>query len=108
MNTIITYAIRGKFPYIEWLDALDTKTRAIVLARLARVKMGNFGDCKQIKGGNDIWELHIDYGSGYRIYFGKSGINVVILLWGGSKGTQNRDIERAKRYWIEYKESAHD
>lgn len=67
--------------------------------------MGNFGDAKMIKGGEGIWELRIDYGPGYRVYFGKQGATIVILLTGGDKKSQNRDIAKAKRYWLDYKDS---
>lgn len=65
--------------------------------------MGNFGDAKIIQNAEGIWELRIDYGPGYRIYFGKDGKTVVILLIGGEKKSQNRDIRKAKQYWLEYK-----
>ncbi len=66
--------------------------------------MGNFGDAKRIKGGEGVLELRISYGPGYRIYFGKDGSTVVVLLIGGDKGSQNRDIAKAKRYWLDYKD----
>lgn len=105
MNTIIikNYVTRtGKEPYVEWVDELDGNTRAIIRARINRMRLGNFGDCKRIKGCKDIWELRIKYGAGYRIYYGKKKDTVVILLLGGDKGTQERDIEKAKRYWNDY------
>jgi putative addiction module killer protein len=67
--------------------------------------LGNFGDCKLIKGGEGVSELRIDYGPGYRIYFGKDKATIVALLIGGNKGSQTRDIAKAKRYWLDYKES---
>ncbi len=79
-----------------------------MLTRLARVRGGNFGDCTQIKGGEGIYELRIDYGAGYRIYYGKSGATVVVLLVGGCKSSQSRDIARAKRYWLDFKEQEND
>jgi putative addiction module killer protein len=66
--------------------------------------LGNFGDSKIIKGGDGIWELRINFGPGYRVYFGKKGTTIIILLLGGNKGTQERDIIKAKKYWLEYKE----
>lgn len=92
-------------PYLEWEDSLDNFTKAIVTNRLERIKVGNFGDAKMIKDGDGIWELRIDYGPGYRIYFGKQGFNIIILLTGGEKKSQNRDIKKAKQYWLEYKGS---
>ena len=67
--------------------------------------MGNFGDAKQLKGKNGIWELRIDYGPGYRVYFGKKGTTIVIILAGGSKKSQDRDIAKADKYWLDYEGS---
>jgi putative addiction module killer protein len=95
----------GKEPFSKWLFDLDKKTRAIVVSRIKRVTLQNFGDCKLLKGTNGIWELRIDYGSAYRVYFGKDGYTVVVLLIGGDKGSQERDIEKAQEYWLTYKGS---
>jgi putative addiction module killer protein len=94
----------GQVPFEDWLDDLDDQ-RAIarVLARLARVRQGNLGDCKPV--GEGVSELRVDYGPGYRVYFGQHGRTVVILLTGGDKRTQDRDIRLAKQYWQEFKES---
>lgn len=94
----------GKKPFLDWQTKLDTKTRAIIKTRLDRITLGNFGDCKIIKNGSGIWEFRIDYGPGYRIYFGKKGTHIIILLVGGDKKSQTHDIEKAKKYWGEYKE----
>jgi putative addiction module killer protein len=103
---IIIYATAtGKEPFSDWQDELDKKMRAIVRNRLDRIVLGNFGDAKMIKGGGGIWELRIDHGPGYRIYFGKQGSTVVILLTGGDKKSQNRNITKAKQYWLRSKES---
>ncbi len=112
MNTLIKIIIysthQGKQPFIAWQEELDTKTKAVVLARLARVRGGNTGDCKRIKNGEGIWELRIDYGPGYRIYFGKEKAIVIVLLVGGAKKSQSRDIAKAKQYWLIYKESQNE
>lgn len=107
MIKIINYQLKNnhKEPISEWLDDLDMKTQSIIYTRLDRVSLGNFGDCKQIKNGGGVWELRIDFGPGYRIYFGRNGVELVILLLGGSKGSQDRDIKKAKKYWTDYKES---
>lgn len=108
MNTlkIVFYTTNtGKQPFVAWQNSLDTKIKSIVMAKIARIRIGNFGDCKTIKGCLGMWELRIDYGAGYRIYYGKSGSKIIVLLIGGDKGTQERDIAKAKRYWLEYKES---
>lgn len=87
---IIIYATdTGKEPFSEWEDQLEKSVRAIVMRRLDHIKLGNFGDAKRIQNGNGIWELRIDHGPGYRIYFGKEGMKIVILLTAGSKKKSN-------------------
>src|SRR5690242_7298319 len=92
----------GKQPYLIWENGLSRDTRAVITARLARIRLGNFGDCKAFNGIN---ELRIHYGSGYRIYYGKRGKMIVILLYGGDKSTQKKDIKRAKLFWEDYLKS---
>ena len=105
---ILLYTLdTGKQPFVEWQKKLGVKVESIVLARLARIRSGNFGDCKPIKGARGIYELRIDYGAGYRIYYGKSGTTVVVLLTGGNKGRQDRDIAKAIQYWLDFKEQKH-
>ena len=94
----------GKAPFKAWLNDLDVKTRAIIKTRLDRIGLGNFGDSKPIKNGGGVKELRISYGPGYRIYYGMKGSTLVILLVGGDKKSQNRDITKAKRYWLDIKE----
>jgi|SRR5579864_3160281 putative addiction module killer protein len=102
---IVIYSTKtGKVPYSEWEDGLDKKTNAIVKSRLDRIRLGNFGKVKTIKGSKDIWEIVLDIGPGYRIYYGKKGTTVILLLVGGEKKSQERDIEKAKRYWLDGKE----
>lgn len=103
MQISIFKAKNGKSPFIEWLEDLDKFTQSIIFTRLDRVIEGNFGDCKQIKNGQGVWELRISYGSGYRVYYGKKGDAIVVLLIGGDKKSQTRDIEKAKNYWLEVK-----
>src|SRR5580700_4467033 len=94
----------GKVPFEEWLDGLrDSTALARVLARLARVRQGNLGDCKPV--GEGVSELRVDYGPGYRVYFGQKGRTLVVLLCGGDKRTQDRDIRLARQFWQEFKES---
>ena len=101
---IVIYCTKtGNEPYSEWEDGLDKKVQAIIKNRLDRIRLGNFGDAKLIKGANGIWELRIDYGPGYRIYFGKKGQDLVLLLVGGEKKSQARDIAKAKQYWMDAK-----
>jgi putative addiction module killer protein len=82
--------------FSEWLGSLrDRRAMAKVLDRLKRASNGNFGDCKSVKGG--VSEMRIDYGPGYRVYFFQQGKELVILLCGGDKRTQDADIAQAKR-----------
>lgn len=101
---VIAYSTgAGKEPFDEWIHSLDKTARSIVSGRILRIRDGNFGVCKPIKGFAGIYELVIDYGPGYRIYYGKKGDTIVILLVGGEKKSQIRDIEKAYRYWLDYK-----
>jgi putative addiction module killer protein len=93
----------GEAPYISWIESLDSTIEARVNSRISRIKTGNFGDCIVIKGIRGLYELRIHFGAGYRIYFGKTKNTIVLLLCGGSKRTQKRDIEKAKNLWEEYK-----
>lgn len=89
-------------PFVEWLQGLaDRQARARIEARLARVAMGNFGDVKPV--GEGVLELRIDWGPGYRVYWARVGNVIVLLLCGGDKRTQQRDIERAKAYFEDFK-----
>ncbi len=92
----------GKTTFSEWLKQLDKTTQAIIDTRIARVRGGNFGDCKRLTGADGIHELRIDFGPGFRVYFGKDGDTIIILLCGGDKRSQNRDIRKAKEYWQDY------
>ena len=89
----------GKCPFLNWQNALSKEARALVTTRLTRIRVGNFGDCKSFEG---IHELRIHYGPGYRIYFGKKSRTIVILLCGGDKSTQKKDIKKAKIFWQDY------
>jgi putative addiction module killer protein len=94
----------GESPFEKWFDRLrDLRAQQRILARLTRIRLGNPGDWKMV--GDGVFELRIDHGPGYRLYFGQEGTNIVILLIGGVKGSQQRDIKRAKEYWYDYKES---
>jgi putative addiction module killer protein len=95
----------GLVPFDEWFDALhDRKMQAAVDARLTRVRAGNFGDCKSVGGG--VFELRIALGPGLRVYYGLQGQRVVILLGGGDKSTQARDIRRAQQLWQQFTKHA--
>jgi len=90
--------------FFEWFDSLkDNKTKSIRLGRLDRLLLGSLGDHWRFNG--DLYELRIHYGPGYRIYCGDLDGETIILLWGGTKRTQKRDIQKAKTYWQQFKES---
>ena len=91
-----------KCPYLYWESKLNRKARAVVTARLARIRMENFGDCKSLKGIKGVYELRIHFESGYRIYFGKYKEKLVLLLLGGDKSSQKRDVLKANQYWQDY------
>lgn len=92
----------GSIPFTEWLRCLrDARARAQIEVRLRRVSVGNFGDCKPV--GEGVSELRMDIGPGYRVYYGKHGQELVILLCGGDKGSQQADIACAKVYWTDWK-----
>jgi putative addiction module killer protein len=92
----------GKIPLTAWLEGLrDGATRARIVARLDRLKAGLLGDWKSI--GNGVFELRIDHGPGYRVYYGQERKALILLLCGGDKSTQAKDIETAYAYWKDYK-----
>ena len=92
----------GRVPFLDWLESLkDVRRRAAIRSRLDRLEAGNPGDCHPVGGG--VSELRVHFGPGYRVYFGEEGEHVALLLCGGAKRTQQRDIERAKAYWVDYR-----
>lgn len=94
--------VRGRSSFGEWFETLDTQTALLINTILTRIKHGNNSNIKGV--GSGIYERIVDQGPGYRIYFGKEGQEVVILLCGGSKKGQQKDIEKAKLLWKEYKD----
>lgn len=107
-KTILTYVkADGSAPFNDWLEALkDRKARAIVRTRINRVRLGNLSDCKSV--GEGVSELRIKFGAGYRVYFGQEGDTIIILLSGGDKSSQDKDIKQAKTYWQDYKRRGDD
>ena len=92
----------GKNLFQQWLMGLrDIHARARIRVRLNRIRAGNFGDAKPV--GDGVSELRIPCGPGYRVYFGREGNTIVLLLCGGDKSTQTNDIRSAKNYWADYK-----
>jgi putative addiction module killer protein len=103
---IVFYADEdGNEPFQIWLDALrDTQGRRRIIKRLLRVQQGNYGDVEPI--GEGLSELRLFFGPGYRVYFGEEVGNIVVILCGGDKDSQDSDIETAKAYWQEYQTNA--
>ena len=87
--------------YLDWLKRLrDPIAKVQVVKRINRVEQGNFGDHKFCRDG--VWEIRIDVGAGYRVYYGKAKTHIVLLLCSGDKRTQNTDIDRAVEYWQDW------
>lgn len=104
MHTIEHYLTSEgqKDVYLEWLRGVrDAQARIAVIRRINRIEHGNFGDCRFCREG--VWELRVDVGQGYRVYYGLAGNCVVLLLCGGDKRTQDADIKRAVDYWQDWK-----
>ena len=92
----------GRDIFGAWIARLpDRRAAAAILIRVGRLQRGLFGDCKPVGGG--VSELRVDLGAGYRIYFGRDGARILVLLCGGDKRLQHDDIARAKRYWSAWK-----
>ena len=91
----------GRNPYKDWLDRLrDMRASVAVLRRVERLRSGNFGDCSFCREG--VWELKVDIGAGCRVYYARTGKEVILLLCAGTKKTQDTDIDRAVSYWQDY------
>ena len=97
-------APNGREPFTEWLKSFrDQRARKQIQTRLDRLEAGNLGDYRSV--GDGVFELRLQFGPGYRVYFGEVDHTIILLLCGGDKSSQVRDIERAKAYWRDYKES---
>ena len=104
MNLQIYRDENGNEPFEQWLSSIrDTRTSARIDNRLKRVRLGLLGNQPSI--GEGVFELRLDFGPGYRIYFARMGSEDILLLTGGDKNSQQRDITIAKRYWQHFKES---
>ncbi|MEC4680508.1 MAG: type II toxin-antitoxin system RelE/ParE family toxin [Nitrospirota bacterium] len=91
----------GQSPYQYWFDTLDEQAARRVHIAMTRLQLGNVSNVKGV--GQGVYECKIDYGPGYRVYLGKAGLALVILLGGGTKKRQNKDIAEAKGCWVDYK-----
>lgn len=102
-KTVIVYKTQdNKEPFVKWLFTLrDKTTRHHIETRIDRVRQGNYGDHKRFQG---IVELRLDFGKGYRLYCGEDGHTLVVLLMGGDKNSQNKDIKKALDCWRDYHE----
>ena len=92
---------RGRSPYAAWFDSLNAEAAAKVATAMTRLSLGNFSNVESV--GSGVFEYKLDFGPGYRIYFGKDGDTLVILLGGGTKKRQARDISAALANWQDYK-----
>ncbi|NJK30059.1 MAG: type II toxin-antitoxin system RelE/ParE family toxin [Acaryochloris sp. SU_5_25] len=92
----------GKQPFTEWLNSLKDKQGVDkILLRIRRIQLGNLGDHKFVA--DDVFELRIKFGSGYRVYFGRVENRLILILCGGDKSSQTRDIQSAIEYWKDYR-----
>jgi len=98
---IVEYLRDGKSPFEKWFNAVDITAAAKITIALYRLEHGNFSNVKSV--GKGVLEYRIDFGPGYRIYFGREGNELIILLGGGSKKTQSEDIKKAQTIWQQYK-----
>lgn len=92
---------QGRSPYTKWFNNLDARAAAKVATALIRLGQENFSNVQGVGGG--VFEYRIDFGPGYRVYFGKDGEALILLLSGGTKKRQQKDIEAAHALWQEYK-----
>ncbi|MGA2263935.1 MAG: type II toxin-antitoxin system RelE/ParE family toxin [Acidobacteriota bacterium] len=93
---------KGRSPFAKWFKSLNAQAAAKVTTSLVRIEQGNFSNTKGVGAG--VYECRIDFGPGYRVYFGKDGDTLVILIGGGTKKRQNKDILAAHECWNDYKE----
>jgi putative addiction module killer protein len=101
-NVVLYRTKDNKTPFSDWLFSLrDATTRQRIETHIDRMLQGNYGDHKRFKG---ILEIRIHFGKGYRIYCGEDGNTVVVLLVGGDKSSQEKDIKKALAYWEDYHE----
>ena len=94
-------AMNGSSPFEQWFLELNSLAAAKITKAIYKLELGNFSTVEGV--GNGVYEQKIDFGPGYRVYFGEDGNEIVILLCGGTKKRQSNDIEKAKEYWQDYK-----
>jgi putative addiction module killer protein len=97
----------GKDPILEWLKQLrDPIAKVQIVKRINRLEQGNFGDHRFCREG--VWELRVDTGAGYRLYYAQARIQTILLLCGGDKRTQDTDIDRAVKFWQDWQRRPND
>ena len=97
------YIENGRSPFAEWFNSLDAVTAARVDKYIRRLEAGNFGATKSLDKG--VFELKLEFGPGYRVYFGRDGKTIIILLGGGSKRRQSADVAVAIEQWKRYQQT---
>ena len=103
MFEVVVYETdEGRAPFEAWFNALDTQAALKVTTAIARIEAGNLGDVKPV--GQGVSERRITFGPGFRLYFGQDGKKLVVLLTGGTKKRQSKDIEQAQAFWADYKQ----
>jgi putative addiction module killer protein len=93
--------MNGNSPFGKWISRLHVHAAVKITTALYRMEQGNFSNAKSVGGG--VFEYKVDFGPGYRIYFGQDGNVLIILLNGGTKQRQHLDIERSRELWADYK-----
>ncbi len=101
MRVLEYQEVAGRRPFATWFNRLDPQAAAKVAIAVTRLELGNVSNVKGI--GGSVFECRVDFGPGYRIYFGRDGDDIVILLGGGTKKRQQHDIETAQARWSDYK-----
>ncbi len=102
MRKTIRYYLtpKGKAPFVQWIKRFkDHTTRLRIERRIERLELGNYWDCEPV--GEGVFELKLNFGPGYRVYFAEEGDTIIVLLYGGNKSTQSKDIQTAKEHWRE-------
>ena len=104
MEIIFYKKENGREPFVDWINSLDKTLRIKVQVKIAKLENKNYSDCSILKDADGVKEARIRTASGIRIYFAEENNKIIILLAGGDKDTQTRDIEKAKEYWNDHKQ----
>jgi putative addiction module killer protein len=101
IDVVLYETEEGQCPFADWFNGVESNAALKVRTAIARMEIGNFGDVKRV--GNGVSERRIDWGPGYRVYFGRDGDRIVVLLLGGTKKRQSGDIQKAIAFWADYR-----